>query len=439
MGGAGIGHGIGQAGGLGVVAAHDALQFGEFADHGRLQVGFGDPRRLFGIVRVGPNQGRDFAGQGGDAVDAVGLGAKLVVEGDVCQTCGHALHAHLFHRAQVVFPEEPGIRQAGGQHLLVAFQDRGAVISGFGIGHGDEALDPPGLGVAHREEFLMRAHRGLQHLRRQVDEIRADLAHQHHRPFHEARHFGQQRGIGHHLQPGGKGGGAGVGPDMVGAGLRIQHDKGAFQLGAVVVERGDGEAGGGEEAVAGGGVAGGDAVDGQRHGGGPGLVGQQAQDGVQRADPAQRPRAPTHGFRPGESAHGSLHCFGDNRCRCTPRFLDHGEQNRHLANLAHHQLVAFKAGRAQKPGDGGLGRIGARALAVFGQAGGSRRQPLHGQRQPARGAKGPCPGIGQPGLDQCIGHQPFQIGGGLGLHAGRNFFGEQFEQQIGHLTLPDFH
>ena len=45
---AGGGDGVGQAGGAGVVAAHRALQFGEFADHRGLQVGLGDAGGLGG-------------------------------------------------------------------------------------------------------------------------------------------------------------------------------------------------------------------------------------------------------------------------------------------------------------------------------------------------------------------------------------------------------
>ncbi len=43
-----VGDGIGQALGAGVVAAHQALQFGKLADHLGDQIGLGEPRRLFG-------------------------------------------------------------------------------------------------------------------------------------------------------------------------------------------------------------------------------------------------------------------------------------------------------------------------------------------------------------------------------------------------------
>ena len=38
----------GQALGLGVISAHQTLQFGKLADHLGDQIGLGEPRRLFG-------------------------------------------------------------------------------------------------------------------------------------------------------------------------------------------------------------------------------------------------------------------------------------------------------------------------------------------------------------------------------------------------------
>ena len=47
-------------------------------------------------------------------------------------------------------------------------------------------------------------------------------------------------------------------------------------------------------------------------------------------------------------------------------------------------------------------------------------------------------GVGQPGLDQTVRYQLLQIGGGAGLHACRDFLGEEFDQQIGHRWVPFF-
>ena len=40
--------------------------------------------------------------------------------------------------------------------------------------------------------------------------------------------------------------------------------------------------------------------------------------------------------------------------------------------------------------------------------------------------------VGQPTLDQRVGHALLQVVGRLRLHAGRDFFGEEFEEKIGH-------
>jgi len=46
----GVGHGVGQTFGAGVVAAHQALQFGELTDHLGDEVGLAQPRGEFGLI-----------------------------------------------------------------------------------------------------------------------------------------------------------------------------------------------------------------------------------------------------------------------------------------------------------------------------------------------------------------------------------------------------
>ena len=180
---AGRGHGLGQASGAGVVAAHRALQFREFADHRGLQIGLDHAGGLFGQIGIGPDHRRNLTREGGDAGDPVGLRAKLVVEGDIGQPRRHAFKAGVRDGAQVILPKEFRIREAGRQHLVVARQNGGTVIGGFAVGDGDEAFDPPGFRVADREELLMLAHRGLQNLRRKPQKIRANRTHQDDGPF----------------------------------------------------------------------------------------------------------------------------------------------------------------------------------------------------------------------------------------------------------------
>ena len=160
-----IGHGCIAASRQRVIAAHHALQFREFANHVRAQIGLGDLSRLGGFLRVRPHHRRDLARQGGDARDPRGLRAKLGVEGDRFQPRDPIAHPGARH-AQIVFPKEFRIRQAGGENLLISRQNRCALIGGLDIGDGHETFDPACLGVADGKEFLMLAHRGLQHLGR---------------------------------------------------------------------------------------------------------------------------------------------------------------------------------------------------------------------------------------------------------------------------------
>ena len=67
---------------LGVVAAHQALQLGEFADHVGEQIGLAQLRRALGLGAIGADQRRELAGERGDARDAFGLRAELLVKHD---------------------------------------------------------------------------------------------------------------------------------------------------------------------------------------------------------------------------------------------------------------------------------------------------------------------------------------------------------------------
>ena len=90
-----------------VVAAHDALQFGELADHVGQQVGLGQQRRLFGLQRqrFATELLADRLGDGTDALDALALGAQLVVIDDL----GQIEDARLERLLAILVEEELGI------------------------------------------------------------------------------------------------------------------------------------------------------------------------------------------------------------------------------------------------------------------------------------------------------------------------------------------
>ena len=186
---------------LGVVAAHGALELGELVDHLAGEVGLGELRRPFGEVGVGADGGGELAGQRGDAGDALALGAELAVEGDVVELGEHRVE----RGAEVVPPEELGVGEAGGQDAGVAGEDGGAVVGGLAVGDDEVAGDAAGSRVAEREELLVLAHRGLEHLGRQVEEAGLDAADERHRPFGEAGVLGEEALVVDELEAGGEG------------------------------------------------------------------------------------------------------------------------------------------------------------------------------------------------------------------------------------------
>ncbi len=284
---AGIGHGIGQPRRFGVIATHDALQLREFVDHLGTEIRLGNGRGQRRLLCIGPDNGGNLAGETGNAGDAGGLTAELVVEGDIGKGGGHGLHTIACNRAIVVFPEEFRIRQTRGQHLLVPRENGRAIVLGFAVGDGDELLDPARGRVAHGEEFLMLFHRGLKHLWRQTEKILFNITHKHNRPFHQPCHFGQKPLVLDHFKPLRESLIGSVMPDVIGAFLRVEHDKILFELCHIVVKARNRECLGRHKAVPEGSVAGLDAVDLQINHLGPVLFREDTEDGMQRTHPFQ--------------------------------------------------------------------------------------------------------------------------------------------------------
>ena len=82
--------------------------------------------------------------------------------------------------------------------------------------------------------------------------------------------------------------------------------------------------------------------------------------------------------------------------------------------------------------DGGLRRADARALLLFANVGLATRQAGDVQREaPGRRMRDRALEL-EPALDQRAGDLALQIGGRLSLHAGRDFFGKEFEEEVGH-------
>ena len=207
---------------------------------------------------------------------------------------------------------------------------------------------------------------------------------------------------------------------------------GAAKPGLVVLEGGDGERVGGVEAVAAGEVAGLQAVDLDGDGLGAGVAGEDAEDGLERADPAEGAVAPAHRLRPGEGADCGLDGLGDDLGGGAAGLLDDGEEDVALLVGAGLELGAGEAGRAEEAVDGLLRGVGAGTLALLAAAGGGLGEAFEGERQAAGRGEGGGVGVGEAALDQAVGDEAAQVVGGARLHAGGDFLGEEFEQEIGH-------
>src|SRR6185436_11839739 len=73
-----------------------------------------------------------------------------------------------------------------------------------------------------------------------------------------------------------------------------------------------------------------------------------------------------------------------------------------------------------------------RPLLLLAQVGLARRDAVDGEGEAARRHERLGAVVDETGVDQPAGHELAQIRRRLRLHAGRNFLGEKFEQQVGH-------
>ena len=108
-----------------VVAAHDALQLGEFAHHVGDQIGLGQLGRLVGLrgQRSTAELLADGLGNRAHACHALALRTELVVINHFVQA-GHARGQRLF---AVLVKEKLGIGQARAHHALIATNHRTGV------------------------------------------------------------------------------------------------------------------------------------------------------------------------------------------------------------------------------------------------------------------------------------------------------------------------
>ena len=413
-----------------IVSAHEPLQFRELVDHLAGEVGFRQfarDTRLFGI-RTG-HEGRERLGELADPHGLVVNCAELRVEDDLLQF-RQAARQRLF---AILIPEEARIGEAGAQHALIAVDDCLAAIFRFKVRDHDEARRQLAMCVMQREIFLVRAHRACQHFLWHGHELVVDKTHQRHGPFDEPRHLVQQRLVLDKRQPFRRCQRLRAFMDEVRALRRIENDFGVEELHVVIGEVLHREFRAAHEAVAARLVARLDAIHLERHD----LAAENAEDRMKRAHPAQRARSPAHRFRPGEGAHNRGHDLGDDIRRRPALFLRHRDIEGALLVFLHRRFLdGGQARRAEETVNRLLRRADLGALALFLHIRRLFRQPVDDERKAARSRIGARILSLDARLLQRVGHEAHKVLARPLLHSRRDFFREEFEQQLAHAPPP---
>ena len=411
------------------------------------------------LVRIGPDQRRELAGQSRDPLDPFALRAQLLVEDHVRRSeLRHALVERLGQIELQPLGRRPhrSVRSGSGRWSVSqkcrASESRARMTRPLPA---TIALPPSGASMlatrTKRGGSEPSGRRSTKHfwLARMVARITSGgiarnssskLADQDHRPLDQAGDFLQQSLVLDQLQAERQCLVAGAVEDDVLPPVGVEDHLRLFELDGIVVEAADRDRLRREEAMAVGDVAGPDAVDLEiDHLRIRGLRPEGADDRMQRAHPGEAPRlcrggAPAHRFRPGKAADDLRHDPRDHLLGRNAGLLDHRDVEVALLRIRSIFASSIEASPAalRKPVDRLVGRADTRPLALLAPVGRARRQAVHGERQPPRRRESLGALIDQTGLDQRVGDELPQILRRLPLHAGRNFFGEELEEEIRH-------
>ncbi len=172
-----------------VIAAHHPLQLGELADHAAHEIGLGKNGGALGEVGVGADQRRDLPRQQAHALDALVLrcrasrgrrspSASARGSGSITLRSWSKKNLASASRAAITrsLPATMALPPSFASRLATNM-NRLASLSPF----------------AEREAFLVRLHRGGEHLRRHRQKGLVERAHEHHRPFGKPGILGKQR------------------------------------------------------------------------------------------------------------------------------------------------------------------------------------------------------------------------------------------------------
>ena len=191
----GLDHSLVLAAVAGVNAAHNALQGAKLAHHARTEIGLGQATGPghFLMLRV-----FDLLGQPGaqlfQAAALVAHAAQGRQKNNVIQALGPGVQA----RAQVCFPEEIGVFQAGGEHPFPAGLHGFQVRRGH-IQHGDEVGQKLAILAFHAKAFLVGFHAGEQHLAGQFQVFGGHGGQHGHRVLGKPLHLGEQAVLPNHV------------------------------------------------------------------------------------------------------------------------------------------------------------------------------------------------------------------------------------------------
>ena len=175
----------------GVVAAHDALQFREFADHVSEQVDLAQQAGVARLCRVGAQLAGDKGGKGAETLSAVTERAELVVVDHRAEFHGARNETVLF----VLLEEKAGIREAGSNNALVTAND-GRGVGGVDVADQQELISQFPFGIEEREIFLVGLHGQDQAFLWYRQEFLIETADHDLGSLNEGRDFVEQRVVG---------------------------------------------------------------------------------------------------------------------------------------------------------------------------------------------------------------------------------------------------
>src|SRR5262249_7226641 len=163
------------------------------------------------------------------------------------------------------------------------------------------------------------------------------------------------------------------------------------------------------------------------------LAVEQADDGLERPNPAQAANAPAHRFWPREAFHQLRHDLGNDLCGGAARSFHKRQVIGTLLVVAPLSLVCRrKPRRFEEALDRRIWRIDAWALPLFPNVRRSCRQTFDHRAQAPRSSEGLYLIELQAGFAKCVAEQPREKFSRTRLHPRWDLFGEQLKQKLSH-------